>query len=380
MRVLLSQNSHHPNSAGMIQALQDAGHEVLIMVAYPGGSKSATEVTGAEPVVLPFSPMSARLWGEDRKRLDVLGWPDIRSLARVLRDFAPEVVLVKDIRTTTFLIVMLARLRGAQCALLWNKPRFARKWPFLSLLAAPLLPRAKIHMGFFGSVGEPIPLGGLLGRSTMLPYPVPSFRSATAREQRSHHQGGPVKIVAIGSLSNRVKRMAWVSLAAHRLGLGRNVELTYIGLGDESSPAYREIRAVEQEHDLAPARFLFNVPHSELLGMLADFDVLAHPSARENFGAVITEAMAAGLAVLCGDRCGAKVCIEDGRSGLIFASDSPEDFEEKLGRLVEDAQLRVSMGAAAAERASTVLTPEAWLAGLLSVLDADDRDHRSLSA
>ena len=47
-------------------------------------------------------------------------------------------------------------------------------------------------------------------------------------------------------------------------------------------------------------------------------------------------------------------------SGLVFRSDSHEDFTAKLVGLVNDDERRGGMRRAALERAERLLTPEAW--------------------
>ena len=359
MRVLMTMKRPHSNMAGMLQGLVEAGHEIHLVTSAIGGTKSVAAMPGVESTTIPYSRTSRRLWGAQPKRLHVLGSPRPAELIRTYRRISPDVVVAKDLRTMSLMLLAIARLSRAVGVLMWNKPRFARKWPIRSLLAPIFLPRRKVHMGFYGQVGEPLPLGGALGASTLLPYPM--LFPETPDESAATTDSSPVRVVVIGALTNSVKRMVWVSEAIHRLGLQDRVEITYIGLGDEGSPAYREIRAFEADAGLPPARILLNLPHSEVRERLVDYDILAHPSAKENFGAVITEAMAAGLAVLCSDRCGAKVCFEPERSGLVFDSDAQDDFTAQLGRLVDDAELRGSMKAAARRRAEETLSPARWV-------------------
>ena len=356
VRILLAMKNAHPNAAGLVQGLIDAGHQVDLVVSVPSSQKSLQHVTGLEPVVAPYSRLSQLIWRKTPKRLQVLGAPRVTDIIRILRRTAPEVVAVKDLRTMIIMLIALARIRRVTAVFLWDKPRYAAKWRMRSALAPIFLPRRKIHMGFFGEVGRPVPLGGALGTSTLLPYPPPVVNAIAKRDVHRSR----VRIVAIGSLDNRVKRMVWVSQAIQQKGLGKQVEITFVGLGDERSTAYGEIRAFEAAHGLPPARILLDVPHPELLRMLPNFDILAHPSLKEMFGAVISEAMAAGLAVLCSDRCGAKVCFENEKSGLLFASGSKEDFADKLYRLVTESALRESIGAAASLRAAEDLSPAAW--------------------
>lgn len=359
MRVLMTMKRAHSNMAGMVQGLVDAGHELHLVTSAVGGTKSVAAMPGVDSTTIPYSRTSRRLWGAQPKRLHILGSPRPAELIRTYRRIAPDVVVAKDLRTMSLMLLAIARLSRTAGVLMWNKPRFARKWPIRSLLAPIFLPRRKIHMGFYGEVGEPLPLGGALGATTLLPYPI--VLSEIPDESAAAADSSPVRVVAIGALTNSVKRMVWVSQSIHRLGLQDHVEITYIGLGDEGSPAYQEIRAFEADTGLPPAQFLLNLPHSEVLERLSEYDILAHPSVKENFGAVITEAMAAGLAVLCSDRCGAKVCFEPESSGLVFDSDSQDDFAAQLGRLVDDVELRESMGKAARRRAEATLSPDRWV-------------------
>jgi glycosyltransferase involved in cell wall biosynthesis len=369
LRILISMKHAHSNSAGLVQGLTDAGHEVHLVTSKIS-AKSVSSVTGVEPTVLPYSRLSLRMWGKGSKRLHVFGAPRVIELVRTYRRISPHVVLAKDLRTMSLALLMLARVTRATGVLMWNKPRFAPKWPIRAAIAPLFLPRRKIHMGFYGDLGRPLPLGGALGTSTLLPYP-----AVVMSAMENGHTGArsAIQVAVIGSFANTIKRMTWVSQAFHRMGLHRHADITYIGHGDEDSITYREIREYESTHGLTPSRILLNIPHSELLQTLPKFDVLAHPSARENFGAVITEAMAAGLAVICSDRCGAKVCFEDGKSGLVFTSRSQEDFDAKLSRLVTEPGLARTMGAAAQARANAVLTPSAWTEGFERILASRTR-------
>jgi glycosyltransferase involved in cell wall biosynthesis len=93
------------------------------------------------------------------------------------------------------------------------------------------------------------------------------------------------------------------------------------------------------------------------LGALADVsqayvaaDLLAHPTQEDTFAMVVLEAMAHGLPVVVSDarHCGIAALLDDGENALIMSD--PNDalaLSGLLRRLIEDAALRMRLGAAA---------------------------------
>jgi glycosyltransferase involved in cell wall biosynthesis len=79
----------------------------------------------------------------------------------------------------------------------------------------------------------------------------------------------------------------------------------------------------------------------------ADADVFVLPSRNESFGMVAAEAAAAGTAVVVTDRCGVAELL-DGRAALVTACDAGA-IRDAIRRLVDDAQLRDSLGAGGRE-------------------------------
>jgi glycosyltransferase involved in cell wall biosynthesis len=357
VRIAFVQKNFHPNNVGIIAGLHDRGHDVVPIVQYPGGAKSASATLALDPVVVPYQPSSLRRYRADRKRLDRRGLPHVRQLFRELRAFRPDVVLVKEVRGVSLIAVQIARLLGAKTVLLWDKPLTARKRPLLAVLGPLLLPRRKIHTAYFGDLGARVPMGGLIGPSLLLSFPV---LPGPPIEPGWQEEDAKVRIVSIGSLTNRVKRFDWVVDAIGVSGLADRVDVTFIGLGNEQSAAVRAIREREQAHGLRPSTILYDVPHPEVLRLLPTFDVLAHPALRGMADVVIAEAMTNGVVPLCSERCGTHVCFVDGVSGRLFRSDSFEEFAERLTELVTNGTLRRSMAREAHVRAHEHLSPSAW--------------------
>lgn len=106
---------------------------------------------------------------------------------------------------------------------------------------------------------------------------------------------------------------------------------------------------VRNQPDCAFIRFLGRVPRMEINRLYEDADVLVFPSLSDSFGAVILEAMAAGIPVVCSPYCADLV--EHGVSGFVVEPRDTQAFAEAVSTLTSDRGLRDRMAAAAREKA-----------------------------
>jgi glycosyltransferase involved in cell wall biosynthesis len=83
---------------------------------------------------------------------------------------------------------------------------------------------------------------------------------------------------------------------------------------------------------------------------MARMDVLVNASEREPFGIVLIEGMAAGLPVVAVGAGGPAEIVEDGRTGMLARSGSPEDLAAAIEPLLASGELRARLGAAGRER------------------------------
>ena len=100
------------------------------------------------------------------------------------------------------------------------------------------------------------------------------------------------------------------------------------------------------------------VPHHELSPLYARAAVVACPSRREGFGVACAEAMAHGRPVVASAVGGLLDLVVDGETGLLVPPGDADALRAGLARVLDDAQLRRSMGAAARKRAEEKLSWE----------------------
>ncbi len=163
--------------------------------------------------------------------------------------------------------------------------------------------------------------------------------------------------IVIASVNRLVPRKGIDMLVRATASLAKsrpNVRLIIGGTGRESD----RLNALATELG-SPVTFLGRIPDERVVELYQACDVMSmmcHDRwfglEQEGFGIVFVEAAAAGVPQVAGRSGGAAEAVVDGETGLVV--DDPTDLSSvvaALARLTDDEPLRVSMGAAARERA-----------------------------
>ena len=141
---------------------------------------------------------------------------------------------------------------------------------------------------------------------------------------------------------------ALARLAADRPGL----RLLVAGPGDEAELVER-LPAVLREK----VTFLGRVSEDDKARMLRSVDVYCAPNTGgESFGMILTEAMAAGTAVLASDLDAFRRVLDNGSAGVLFRTGDPVSLAAELGPLLDDAPRRARLAA----RGSEVVASYDW--------------------
>ena len=104
----------------------------------------------------------------------------------------------------------------------------------------------------------------------------------------------------------------------------------------------------------------------DMPGHMGRCGIFVLPSRTEAMGRVLLEAMASGKPRVGARVDGIPTVIEDGRDGLLFRAGDAADLEEKLDRLMGDADLRAALGRAGRVRAAEEFNAEAYFRKLLA--------------
>jgi len=170
---------------------------------------------------------------------------------------------------------------------------------------------------------------------------------------RSGRAGRPVEILMIGRLvEKKGHRYAVAALAALPKG-APPWRLTIIGDGPSKGAVRRRLRRAGL---LARARMLDVMPPAQVRREMAAADIMLHPAVttpdgdREGIPNVLMEAQATGLAVIATRHGGIPELVLDGETGLLTPERDTAALAAAIGRLLADAESRLRLGRAGAER------------------------------
>jgi glycosyltransferase involved in cell wall biosynthesis len=158
---------------------------------------------------------------------------------------------------------------------------------------------------------------------------------------------GPLRVLFLGNVS--LQKGVHYLLEATR-SLGQNaVSLSLIG--GASWDGMEVLRRLSHNGE-----WKGSVPRERLRQVFSEHDVLVLPSVQDGFGAVICEAMAAGMPVIATENTGAPDVVRNGVDGLIVPARSATAIRDALETLVLNRPLCMAMGEAAAAAMARVRT------------------------
>jgi D-inositol-3-phosphate glycosyltransferase len=214
---------------------------------------------------------------------------------------------------------------------------------------------------------------------TFMPRPAEGLR------RRLRLQGARVIVFA-----GRLERLkgAEIVLRAAAILAGQGVaggRLAVVVAGEDSQNGRLESGALGGERarlealarDLGIAdrvRFLGALEQRTLAALLAMGDVCVVPSYSESFGLVALEAQACGTPVVAARVGGLATFVKDGLTGFTLASHDPSQYAERIGRLLQDEELRRCFS----RRSRLVASQFSWEATVDRLLDEYARPAREL--
>jgi glycosyltransferase involved in cell wall biosynthesis len=192
-------------------------------------------------------------------------------------------------------------------------------------------PVAVVRPGIDLALHRPAPEEGAAARAALGIGPGERVAGIFGRLQR--WKGQHVFLSAAAALARR-------GLAGRWLVVGD----TSYGIEPEYAAALRR-----QARDVGlEGAALFLGQRDDINGLMNACDVVVHASIEpEPLGLVVQEAMAAGRAVIASAAGGPLELIEHARTGWLVPPDNPAALASALERLLEDGELRASLGAAA---------------------------------
>jgi hypothetical protein len=295
-----------------------------------------------------------------------------RALGRRLRAFDPSMVLCGSFAVAGIAAHSFASRRGVPFGL-WSGEITAqagkRSYPAVRARQRRWLARRADFGVAYGSAAAHY----LTGLSPRLPVVLGRNTSVTeVPAPQTHAHTRAVELLTVADLSVPGKGLEVVVDALARVQSGA-CRLRVVGT--EPAPDGPLARAAARDERI---EFLGPRPHREVGDLLAASDVFVFPSRVDIFGLALVEAMAAGLPAIASAVPGAVADLARPGRNCMVAADDADSWAGAITTLMESAELRASMGAAAQDAVRRRWTMghavEGMTAGLrLGALCAGDR-------
>ena len=163
---------------------------------------------------------------------------------------------------------------------------------------------------------------------------VPNPIDAAAFGSRRHEVAGRARVCMVSNGWSRFKN-AEPALEAFAAFSARRPGAQLVACGDDFEPGGRAERWWRAEGLRGDVVFRGPARHADVLALMADSDVLLHPSLEESFGMVVAEALAVGLPVIAGSASGAVPWVA-GRGARLVDVSRAEPMARALARHFAD--------------------------------------------
>lgn len=388
MKFLYIAPRYHTNQMDIMKGLIEHGHEVRFISHYAALIEDYSYVT---PIVLGYSRLYKAL---DylyvnvihRKRPEAIvfkiqhGFPPVRKLKRLICDFVPDVVILRERSVYSMAAYLICRKRRYPCILynqnpLWSEPV---KTDFAHRLVAGLSPRLRMT-----------PVMGMRKEGTSVKeydYFVPFvMEPRRAPKERTYFADDTIHILCIGKYEPRKHHMMLLQAVEKILERNEQVQQRTDGvsscgrlhvtlIGEATMPFQKDnceqLRQYVIDHHMEKlVTIKTNVPRREMEAEYLAADLYVIPSTREMASVSQLEAMSYALPVICSDTNGTACYVEDGVTGYQFQDCSQNDFYDKLEQMLSDRERMKAMGEAGYRRLSEKYSYDTYYKTIRAMVD-----------
>ena len=166
----------------------------------------------------------------------------------------------------------------------------------------------------------------------------------TGRYKVKAHQTKDVLVIAmVGNVTSRLKNHEFfIRTAAHFRSVSNLHFRIYGALPGEADPYYSNLKGVVAQLALGERiSFMGHVPSESIM---ADIDILFHPTGQESFGRIFIEAMAGGIPILAVDDGGAVELVRNGINGFRVPENNTQEATLTLTKMIDSCDLRDELG------------------------------------
>lgn len=354
MKVLYMSHRYHTNQNTIMKGWKENGHEICFISQFAGKIEDYTYV---RPMVLGYGRLFRLI---DRFYVNVLfknkanaidmklkcGWPPIGKMAKIIREFAPDVAIIRE--RSVYSICMTAICRHYHIpTILYNlSPVWDYKFKddLAHKIVWKLTPRYRM---------TPVDVVGIEyegKKKDKNSYWAPFLMEPQmSPQEKTYFQDGKINLFCIGKYQQR-KNLWMMVYAVEKLGKKYPIHLTITGeLSNHfHQEYYDEITAYVKAHGMEEqVTFYSNLNKKRVMEEYAKADLYVIPSTGEPASITVIEGMAFSIPVISGSDNGSANYIVNGKTGYVFEDCNQKDLEEKMELIICEKDRIPEMGKAA---------------------------------
>jgi len=375
MRVLYVALRYHTNQVPIMRGWIRNGHEVKFIAQSAGLIEDHTDL---QPDILGYSALYRAILGVYCKirhlnDLDALGdinakigFPPIGKIKKKIRDFNPDVVIVRERSLYSIAAYRACKKLEIPCILynqspVWEKPRGKKSlvWHMVRRMA----PQYRMTV----TKGEPGP--GMIRdpHTYFVPFVMEPHEYIPPK---TYCEDGEVKMLVVARFVEWKNH--WVTLAAfNSLVKQYPIRLTIVGecVTDIHKNFYNEVVEFLRKNNISDRVTLIkNADRNQVFEEYSKADLFLLPS-KEHISVSQLEAMSFSLPVICTDLPGKASYVKNGENGYLVELNSVEDLEDKMEKMILDKGRMEKMGTRSLELVMDNNSFEVYYNNILQIMD-----------
>ena len=328
MKILFVAQRFHTNLKYRVQALQEAGNEVQMLVMYKQHSESYDTL---EPKLVKrsvFDGFLKKVFKKNDFYKTRMQMPSFWHLGKLFKQEKPDILIIKNLQSFLSIFSLIwSALYGKDVYLLIQTDSHRVKGRIKKILVWVL-------KNIFTVKKVISPLKDKTGSNNPFFAYIPFVYDVKDLE-KEHFKGGKINIIDIGKFQ---KRKDHITLLKAVSSLKDKYDILLRIVGEKMDQVVEdEIQRYISKNSLDNiVEVKVNQAYEEVLKMYKDFDLFVLPSYDEPAAYSIVEAMANGLPVIVSDTCGTKCYVESGVNGYVFKSKKVDSLIEEIEKIIND--------------------------------------------
>lgn len=384
MRVLYMSHRFHNNQNDIMKGWLERGDGVMFISQYAGKIEDHSAV---KPVIMGYSGLFMIFYNlyvnvlarKNPNALDIrlkIGFPPIRKLAKTMKEFAPDLVIMRERSVYTIFMTAICRYYKYPNLLYVMNPVWEdeKKKDLAHKLVWKLVPKYRITPSLV--VGTEYEGKEKDECAFFAPY---LMEPRVAPEEKIYFKDGKIQILEVGKYQERKNHRMMVEAFDE---IHRNYPDTHLTIVGQVSDHFHEEYLAMLKQEIVKrglekhVTLLQNLNKEQMMEQYKQSDLFVLPSTGEPGAVTHLEAMACSIPVVVGDDNGTTCYVEHGKMGYVFKDNDKEDLIVGIEQMVSDRERLKKMGQCAYAHVKEHFQFDSYYQTIEHIMELQRQDER----